>query len=423
MILDLKKIKKDVFLKRHSVFFLGSMLVAFVNFLFHPALGRFLDPSSFGDLQAMLALLNQVSIIFVTFSFFVVGIVSNSKEENYKNQLVSFLEPIVFYVILLVSLISIIFLFNIKTFFNFSSIYPVVGIIFILFFNLLTISRSSFLHGENRFKDLVISRLLFSVFRLLASLVFIFVGFKFLGVIMGIIFAHLITLIFLIYTTKLKLSFNLVAFKRLDFKEDLRFMCLVFFTISLITILNTSDVLLIKHFFNSLDSGLYSGISIISKIIFFALAPSAAVVFSSVKIRNKIKDNLSILKKGIYAAILIGLFCLSIFILFPKLVVGLLFGSQYFYFINLLPKIGFITFIIALVNVFSMYFLALRRFFLIPVSLIGIVGTFLLNSILNQSIDSILNNILIVSLIILSILVSTYAKDYISYRSSTKRGK
>ncbi|MBP6931477.1 MAG: hypothetical protein KBB62_02010, partial [Candidatus Pacebacteria bacterium] len=60
----IKKLKSDVFFRQYAIYFTGSMVVAFLNYVFHPLLGRLLSPSDFGDIQALISLIAQSAIVF-----------------------------------------------------------------------------------------------------------------------------------------------------------------------------------------------------------------------------------------------------------------------------------------------------------------------------------------------------------------------
>jgi predicted PurR-regulated permease PerM len=58
--------------------------VAVLNYAFHPILGRLMNPSDFGDIQAFISLLAQSAIIFGAFSVVVVNITTNTENLNYE---------------------------------------------------------------------------------------------------------------------------------------------------------------------------------------------------------------------------------------------------------------------------------------------------------------------------------------------------
>ena len=87
-------------------------------------------------------------------------------------------------------------------------------------------------------------------------------------------------------------------------------------------------------------------------------------------------------------------------------------GSNYASFAHFLPEAGLVMLLAAIVNIFIFYFLALRRFFLIVISLVGMafMGFILLRG--HTSIEAILNNLVVSLVIIIISLVIIYAKDY-----------
>ena len=235
------------------------------------------------------------------------------------------------------------------------------------------------------------------------------------------ILSNIAALIYLYYQTKDSLHLNektnLHVLEKGSIKRELKYGVLVFFATTLVTLFYTSDILIVKHYFTSADAGLYSGISAIAKILFFATSPTSAILFSSVKIKQTFLENASSLKKSLIISFIVGGLGLLIFYMFSGTIISLMIGNKYASFAHFLPKAGLVMLLSAIINIFIYYFLALRRFFLIVISLISM---FLMGFILfktHTSIDSILND-LIISLIIITItLTIAYAKDYLNYRS------
>lgn len=86
----------DVFLKNYAIYFTGSMLVAFLNYLYYPVIGRLLDPSDFGELQVFISLLAQVSVVFALFSIPVVSVTVNHADETERNIIIQKIKKITF---------------------------------------------------------------------------------------------------------------------------------------------------------------------------------------------------------------------------------------------------------------------------------------------------------------------------------------
>lgn len=119
----------------------------------------------------------------------------------------------------------------------------------------------------------------------------------------------------------------------------------VFLTTLGITVLNTQDVILVKHYFTSFNAGIYASLSVLGKIIFYASSAVGFVLFPLVAERKELKSDFrrSVLL-GLTAVGTMSLAITSVYFLFPTIVV-LPLGSA---FIEAAPYLGwfgiFVTF-------------------------------------------------------------------------------
>ncbi|MDO8575392.1 MAG: oligosaccharide flippase family protein [bacterium] len=421
MINRIRTLNKDVFFRSYAVYFTGSMIVAVLNYVFYPVLGRLLSPSDFGDLQALISLITQFSLILGAFSVIAVNITANTENPLERDAIIAELQKITFWIIGIVFVFLLLSITKLKLFFNFSSIYPLIGLVILLPTSAFAVFRNAYLQGSGRFKELSLAGIISSLGRLVFAIVFILLGLRVFGATLGIIISNIFVLIYLFYQTKnslrLGLNTNMHTLEKGSVIKELKYGVLVFFATGLVTLFYTSDILIVKHYFNSVEAGLYSGISAIAKILFFAVGPVATVLFSSLKIKQTFKENLSAFKKSLLITFIVGGVGIFMFSVFNDMIVSLMIGSKYASFAHFLPKAGLMMLLTAIVNIFIFYFLALRRFFLIVVSLAG--ASFLWFILLqgHADINTILNNLILSLIIIIISLTTAYAKDYFHHNT------
>ncbi len=414
--------KNDVFLNGYAIWFSGSMIVAVLNYIFHPILGRLMDPIAFGDVQALISLIAQVGILFGAFSVVAVNITTNFDNHEDRDAMIAELQRISFYIVGFGIVVILLWISELKSFFNFSSVYPFIGLAIMLPISSAATFRSAYLHGSGRFKDLSVSGVVSSITRLLFAVSLVILGLGSLGATIGIVLAVITSYFYLFWRTKndlhLKIKNNFHLLEKGSIRKEIVYGVLVLFATTLVTLFFTIDVLVVKYFFSAYEAGLYSGISAVAKVIFFAIVPVSGVLFSSIKLQNTQKENMIILSKSLVISILVGLVGLLTFYLFHDMTIKVLIGQKYLSLSYLLPKVGLIMFLSAVLNVLVFYFLALRRFFLIPVSILGIGVMWLLIINNHSDLNSILNNMLFGLVSIISILIIVYAKDYFNRSSS-----
>jgi len=413
-------LRGDVFLKRYAVWFSGSMVVAVLNYAFHPVLGRLLDPADFGDVQALISLITQVGVIFGAFSIVVVNITTNFEDEQKRDAIIMELQRISFIIVVIIGAVILLGITELKTFFNFSSVYPFIGLALMLPLFALTLFRSAYLQGSGRFSELSLSGVIGAGTKLIFASLFVVIGLGSLGATLGLLFASATMYLYLYTRTNKDINLSRrtshVELSRGSIATEIKYGFLVLFATSLTTMFFTLDVLVVKHYFDPVEAGLYTGISAIAKILYFIVGPVAGVLLSSIKLKNSFHENTIILAKSLGISVFIGGSGLLLFYQFYDIVTSILIGQKYLVLSHLLPKAGLVMFLAALTNVLVFYFLALRRFSLILVANAGVAIVVLLMTRSHSSIDSILNDMLFGLVITIILLVIMYAKDYFSSR-------
>jgi O-antigen/teichoic acid export membrane protein len=417
------KYRNDLFLRRYFVFFAGSMLVAVINYLYHPVMGRLLSPADFGEVQVFLSLILQTGVIFGTFSIVAINITANVENETERNTLLYALQRICFAIITSLSVLMVVFMKDLNKFFNLDSDYLLYILILSLPFSLLYTFRNAFVQGKSNFTQVSTGQIVGASSKLLISGALVLLGLGVFGAVLGIVISTAVALLYLIWLTHSNFPFwqsktlN-VIFLHKSIKPEIIFGMLVFASSMLVTLLYTSDVLIVKRFFSAEEAGLYSGISAIGKIVFFVIAPVSAILVSSIKIKQTFIENWYALKKALLITGVIGSATLFTFYFFSALITKTMLGGAYSTFAHYLPTVGLVMFLAGLMNVLILYFLALRRYFLIILSLGGVAGLVWVFYIGHETIEIILRNLIIGLLLIIGILITVYVKDYFSYHSS-----
>lgn len=416
----LGKIKTDSVFRNYILFFVGSIGIAFLNYIFHPILGHLLAPADFGELQAFIALVGQSAIIFGAFSVVTVNITANTDDVRERNAILSELQKIALVAGFFVLCILLLTLSSVQEFFNFNSSFVLLALAASLPLSAMSTFRNGFLQGSGDFTRLSIGGVLSAGSKIIFAVALFYFGFGVTGSILGIVLASSVSFVYLLYVTRnsleLKLKSDVLALKSGSVKKELKYGVLVFFATSLIIVLYTTDVLIAKRSFTSEEAGLYSGISAIAKIIFFAIAPIAGILLSVIKVKNSYNENITILGKALAVAVTIGTVGVFTFYLFSGTIVKLMIGEAYVPYAHLLPEIGIVMFLASILNILLTYYLALRRYFLIIPSILGIAVVGVLLLVRQSSVLDMLKNLTIIILISITILLIAYAKDHLYNR-------
>lgn len=365
-ILKTKKISPE------QLFMLSVLAVNGGNYLYNLILGRVLGPAQFADAAVLITFLLVLSFVAMTFQLVTAKFSVVFENDTFKNFISKIYKNATIVGLGLGALI-IVFANQLQAVFNTSSssMFTIFGIGVPLYF-LMSVNRGVF-QGKKEFKSLSITYQAEMLSRLVITLALIFL----FDIQSSVVIAVGILISF---------GFGLVPFKfkNLNFKKTIAieasqskqvksfFIITAFYELTQI-IINNSDILLVKHYFDAYDAGLYASLALIGRIVYFVAWMFVMLLLPTVvQLKKEGKATAPILFKyvgyiaAIATAIVIG--CA----LFPETAITILFGDSYLTMAPLLWKYALATGLFAISNIFAYYYLSLDRY--IPVVISGVFG-------------------------------------------------
>lgn len=411
----------DSFWRNNALFLAGSLFVAFLNYLYHPILGRLMDVSSFGEVQALLSIFNLIGMLLIAFQIVIINVSANYKKSG--AIVVQQFEYLALLFILGVFLLITAGSFKLQHFFNFSSNLPffILGLALVL--SVLTAFRQGYVQGKSNFKAVTLSNIIGALGKLLFSILLIFLGFQTLGAIAGIMIAQFLVFVYIAIVAKqtgfisaIRKNAALPNFKLL--RPEIFYLLSVMIVFSIVTLLYTGDILAVKRYFAPEVAGQYAGISAIAKVLFFATASFAGVLLASVGRSYSVEHNKLISRKSLLLVIVVGGLILLMFSLFPRLVISVMIGQRYVDYAHLLPTLALVVFLVSIANLCFYYFLALRQYIVVPIALVGGATTLTLNLLRHDSLELVIQNFMIgsVAVLILFLSLATYYRLRVLYK-------
>lgn len=183
------------------------------------------------------------------------------------------------------------------------------------------------LQGRKKFSLLGYGMITESVLKLLIAVVFVYLGFGVFGAMYGTIFSVLIGFI-------VSFEFNGKILKskekKADFEEARLESVPYFISMFVILLVFGIDVILAKRFFSAEKAGQYAVLSMLGKMIYFGTMSISKVMFplSSEKHDNN-ENSLTIFKKTFFVITGLCTAAILLYFLFPKLIVSILYGTEY----------------------------------------------------------------------------------------------
>ena len=375
----LGRAKNSPFVRHNTVYFIGQFGVAVLNYLYYPALSRLLTKPDFGEVQALVSLFLQANIFLGVLTNVAVNIVANEDDVEKRNRVVYELEQLALIVAAGVLLIALIATPEIKHYLQFKSALPFAILGLSLITGVPLGLRGAYLRGRSSFGHMSITAALGALFKLLTSVVFVWIGWRTSGAIGGLVVAQVISLMYAGYRAR-QLGYHHPRGRFLRFPDltvirpQLPYTLLVLAVSLITTVLFSVDVIVVKHLFSPTVAGEYAGIATVGRIIYFLTGSIGLVLLSSVRV-GKPADNRRVLIQSLLLQLGIGGSALIVFVLLPRLVIRLLLGGSYLTFAHLLPLLSLTLFIMATANLLLLYDMALRRYAAAMVALAGAVIT------------------------------------------------
>ena len=412
--------RSNPFLKNNLVFFLGSASVGALNYLYYPVLGRLLNPSAFGEVQTLISLFLQLTILLNVLSLVAVNLIANSKKSA-SVRIVTELQLGALWVSIIVLIVTMLAATSLRDALRFESIWPFVLLALALVASVPFTFQTAYLRGREWFGSVSVANLLVAGGKIIFSVALVLIGFGTSGAIGRLIAAQLIGLVYAISKLKMPVG-NVTRSLRARWWPDLKLIMSELKHVgyalvgSLAVMLFMSlDVILVKYFFDAHAAGLYAGVATVARIVFFLTASIAQVLLPAVKMDAPEHANRSLLVKSLLIMSGLSLPVLLACGFAPIIVMGLLMGSQYLEFASLLPLLTLAIFFVSLLNLIISYCLALRRYAPAVIAMAGTVvtyGVILFNhNSLQVIVESLFSGSLIVTLIITAWLIVKRDKE------------
>lgn len=404
-ILKTKKITPE------QLFMLSVLAVNGGNYLYNLILGRLLGPEQFADAAVLITFLLILSFVAMTFQLvtakfsviFESQLFSNFISKVYNNALV-----------VGISLGGLIILFSsqLQSVFNTStsSMFVIFGIGVPLYF-MMSVNRGVF-QGKKAFKSLSITYQGEMLSRLIITLVLLFLFNIQSSIVIAI--GILISFIFGLFPFKTEhISFKKTFIDKVQNKQIRNFFILTAFYELTQIIINNSDILLVKHYFESYEAGLYASLALIGRIVYFIAWMFVMLLLPTVvQLKKEGKETAPILFK--YVGYIAAIACIIVLgcALFPETAIMLLFGDSYLAMAPLLWKYALATGMFAVSNIFAYYYLSLDKY--IPVIISGVFGMLQMGLVVffHESLEQVVHMQIIAMALLLGIQIGCFVLDY-----------
>lgn len=217
------------------------------------------------------------------------------------------------------------------------------------------------LPGLQRFRDLSASAIVENLAKLLLAILFVWLGFGVNGAVGAIVASTAIVLVFIFWRLR---DLRAHQVEKIPLQGAGKFFGFVLLWFAATTAMQSMDVLFVKGFFPAADVGLYAGVSLLAKIIFFAATAVSGTLLPMSTEFYEGGQHASHKKLVWHALGLVLAICAAgilVYSISPGFWVKILFGAKYVSFAPYLLPLAIFASLLSIVQLLATYFLSIRK--------------------------------------------------------------
>jgi len=347
-------------LKDGTLLFASTLIVNAGNYFINLLFGRWLGPEEFSEVSLLVTLILMLSFLALGFQLTAGKFFAEySSEENSKviPAFVNWLHKLSLGTGIIIGLLLGGFSYIWRVFFNIHSIYPFIILAAGIPFYLVMSVNRGLLQGKTRYRMLAVTYQVEMWSRFIFSVGLVMLGLGVNGVALGLTMSLIVT--FIVSHRNNKPTSTHPYFPK---KTALDFLFMVIVYECSQILISNSDTILVKHYFEPGNAGLYAALALIGRIVFFGTWTVVTLLFPTViKLEKEGKDHSAYFWGGLAVVAIIASGIVIGCYLFPVLIVTSLFGKAYLQISPLLWQYAVATSLFACANVFVYYHLSLNR--------------------------------------------------------------
>ena len=397
--------------------FLGSMFSNILAFLLNLFLARNLSYADYAVFASLLSVVTLASIPAGSINTIIVKFATDYFVKKQNEKLKSLY--LIFLKFILGLSLGVFFLFfalanPLKQYLHLNDISYVIvaGLVISVFY--LSVLNMAFLQSLLKFKTIALVNIAGGIVKLIMGVILIFLGYRVFGGLWAIFFMTFGMFVFGFFPLKRIILSKSSEKLSLNLKNVLRYAIPTFITVLFLTSFTSTDVILVKHFFQPDLAGYYAGLSLMGKVIFYFTFPIPMVMFPLLIKRHANKESFTNLFYISLLLVLIPSFAITAFyFLFPSFVINLFLGGRnYLSIASYLGIFGLYLTVFSMVNVCVNFFLSLNKtnisFLVVFAAILQIVLIYMFHS----SFYQVIGVSLIVLVILLTVLLYLFFKNY-----------
>lgn len=364
------------------IFFAGTIILSVFNYLYNSFMGRLLGPADYSIIGSLLAFVSIITIptnaVATAAMRFTAHYHATGEDGLIKGFLSTFTRRLVV-VGIVVAATLVVLSAPLANFLHLPSVVPVIIIAPLLITAILLPVNRGIMQGLQKFIDSIINQGIDALLKLILGVVLVKAGFAINGAIGALVLASITAYIASFWALKPILTHAEKKVVGIP-SEVKQFSAVALVAFLIATLLMNIDILLVKHYFEPHQAGLYAALSTVGKIVLFVTTPVVTVMFPMISdLQGRNEKHYRVLFQSMLLVLLIGLCGVVGYYLFPHLVVNILYGASFIEIAPYLGLFGVVMLLYSLINLWINYFLSVGdKLFIWPLLLSPVVEIILL---------------------------------------------
>lgn len=346
----------------------GSFFANIGAYLYYLVMGRLMTPGDYGALQSLISLTGIFIVPLATVGTVIAKYVSSYVGKSQRGKVTALYELFTRYNLSIFFVGGVLFLVFTPVILSFLHLTNRINVLILdigLFFGLFIVLNKATLQGLSMFVELTVTQFIESYGKLLLGIAAVLLGLGVPGAFGAFVFIGFISFVYMYWTLRRRLPHADSHFK-LPYASMARYAVPSFLVTLGVVSFYSTDVVLVRHFFDAHNAGLYAALSVLGKIIFFGAAPVSVAMFPLVSEAHSRGEKFQrIFLISLAATIAIAGTVSLVYTLMPNFALGVMIGTAYIEAAPLLSRFSIFLSLVAVINLLALYFLSIHR--MIPV--------------------------------------------------------
>jgi len=347
------------------IVFLGTFVGNIFNFLFNFFMTRNLSVSDYGVLASLVSIILLFALAVDSLIPAIVHFTGSYFANKEVRKVAAFFWKLnTFFVAfsLMILFLFVIFGEQLGKFFKVNNTFLLLLVGVIIFFTSVMTLNRGILTGRLSFGYISFLNFFSAALKFVSGVIFVLSGMGLIGGLLAFLVAYVSYYLFSFFP--LRFIFQKGARqKTIGIKKVLKYAAPSSIAMMGLTMFITTDIILVKHFYAAKDAGIYAGMSLLGRIIYFFSSPIAIVLFPLVVQRHTRKEAHGSLFFISIALVLISSLCIAIFYyFFPEFSVRVLLKQDEYLVISpILWIFGIFMVIYSVLSITTSYLLSVKK--------------------------------------------------------------